>query len=142
MKTLRTAIIIYIIVILLTACGGNAPADQSAQLEGPTWILTAINKGTPIQGTAPTIEFADGQVSGNASCNSFGGSYELDGDSISFGAMFMTEMYCMDPEGAMDQEMLYLDMLGKAQRFEINEGVLTIIIAAQESLTFQQQVAN
>jgi heat shock protein HslJ len=45
----------------------------------------------------------------------------------------------MDPEGAMDQEMLYLEMLGKAQRFEISEGILTIIIEAQQTLTFEQQ---
>ncbi len=137
MKILRITTTIYIITILVTACGGSPVEDVS--LEGTTWVLTAYNKNRPLEGTQPTIHFEDGQVSGNASCNSYGGSYEVQGDKIGFSALFMTEMYCMDPEGVMDQETLYLEMLGKAVTYEINSGVLTIVIGPQQTLTFERQ---
>ena len=39
----------------------------------------------------------------------------------------------------MDQETLYLEMLGKAVTYEINGGVLTIVIGPQQTLTFERQ---
>ena len=137
MKILRSAIIAYIVVVLLSGCGGMT--DQSAQLAGTTWRLIAINKHTPIDGTNPTIQFEDGLVSGQASCNSFGGNYQVAGDEIKFDGLFMTEMYCMEPEGAMDQEMEYLGMLGSATRFEINGDQLVIVVGPQQTLTFERQ---
>ena len=137
MKTLRFAVAVYIIVMLLSACGGGG-SDQP-NLEGVTWELTAINGNPPIEGTQPTLQFENGQASGNASCNSFGGEYEVEGDKIGFEALFMTEMFCMEPEGVMDQESAYLEMLGSAVTFELGGGVLTIVTGPGESLTFERQ---
>lgn len=137
MKTLRIAAAIYIIAILLSACGGSPVEEVS--LEGTTWVLTAYNKNRPLEGSQPTIAFENGQASGNASCNSYGGGYEVQGNKIGFSALAMTEMFCMDPEGVMDQEMTYLEMLEKAVTFEINGDVLTIIAGPQQTLTFEHQ---
>lgn len=137
MKTLRFAVSVYIIVMLLSACGGGA-SDQP-QLVGTNWELTAINGNPPIEGTQPTLQFENGQASGNASCNSFGGEYEVQGDKIGFGALVQTEMFCMEPEGVMDQESTYLGMLGNAVTFEVGGGVLTIVTGPGESLTFERQ---
>jgi len=136
MKTLRFAVAVYIIVMLLSACGGTS---ELPKLEGITWELTAINGNPPIAGTQPTLQFDSGQASGNASCNSFGGEYEVQGDKIGFGALVQTEMFCMSPEGAMDQESTYLRMLENAVTFELNGGVLTIVTGPGESLTFERQ---
>jgi heat shock protein HslJ len=138
MKTLRIAVIISIFAIMLSACAGSSPTSQS-DLEGTTWVLTALNQNRPIEGTQPSITFEDGQVSGNASCNSYGGGYQVNGDAISFDALFNTEMYCMEPEGTMDQEQTYLELLGSAQRFELVDGVLTIFAGPQQTLTFERQ---
>ncbi len=51
----------------------------------------------------------------------------------------MTEMFCMEPEGVMDQESAYLEMLGNAVTFELGGGVLTIVTGPGESLTFERQ---
>jgi heat shock protein HslJ len=67
----------------------------------------------PIEGFQPTILFKNGQVSGNAGCNHYGGSYTVDGDRIEFGTIGGTEMYCMEPEGIMDREMAYERTPGK-----------------------------
>jgi hypothetical protein len=45
----------------------------------------------------------------------------------------------MDPEGIMEQEGTYLELLGVAQRFELIDGVLTIFAGPQQSLTFERQ---
>lgn len=135
MKTLRIAVLIYIAAMLLTACANGA----AASLDGTTWTLTAINKSAPLPGTAPTLQFEDGQAGGNASCNSFGGAYQVSGSQISFEGLYMTEMFCMDPEGVMDQEQLYLEMLSQAKEFELSEDRLVVIISDQQTLTFVRQ---
>ena len=48
----------------------------------------------------------------------------------------MTEMACLEPEGAMQQEMLYLEFLGNAKTFMLTDGGLQIMRADGEALTF------
>ncbi|MEJ2486931.1 MAG: META domain-containing protein [Anaerolineales bacterium] len=134
-KKLYSATVILIVMLALSACGGIG-AQNAAELDGTSWVLFAYRNTTPIEAAKPTIAFTDGEVSGSASCNQYGGSYQVDGDKISFSAMFMTEMYCMEPEGVMEQESLYLEMLGNAESFELSEGQLMIFMADGETLTF------
>ena len=133
MKKMYAGFVVLLVMVSLAACGGT---NQTVDLEGSSWLLVAYGGSAPIGMTMPTLAFQDGQVSGNASCNSFGGSYEVKGDSISFGAMFMTEMFCMEPEGVMDQESLYLQLLGSAERFEVSDGQLVLFTATGETLNF------
>lgn len=128
--------IITILAILLSACAGNSPASER-HLDKTSWVLTTYNDSRPIEGTRPTIQFEDGQVSGNAGCNHYGGSYQIEGDVISFDALFSTEMACMDPDGVMAQERTYLELLRSAQRFELVDGALTIFGGSQQTLTFE-----
>ncbi|MCJ7703894.1 MAG: META domain-containing protein [Anaerolineales bacterium] len=97
------------------------------------------NDNHPIEGTQPTLQFEDGQVTGNASCNHYSGSYQINGDMISFDALFSTEMACMEPEGVMNQERIYLDLLMSADRSELSasEDVLTIFAGSHQILTFE-----
>ena len=136
MKTLRIAVGISIFAIMLSACAGSSPTGQF-DLEGTTWMLATFNQNRPIEDTQPTIKFEDGQVSGNAGCNSYDGNYQVKGDSISFDTLYMTEMGCMEPEGVMNQELTYLELLGAAQRFELVGGVLRIITDSEQTMTFQ-----
>jgi len=127
---------IFIVAIILSACSGGFPASQ-VDLDGGIWVLTAINNNTVIIGNLPTLKFEGDTVSGNASCNIYSGSYQVDGDSIRFGPLVRTEMYCMEPEGVMDQEQTYLEILEAAQRFKLTEDILTIYSDLGETLTFQ-----
>lgn len=71
-----------------------------------------------------TIEFTtDGQVSGQASCNSYFGSYTLDGGSLISGPVGSTEMWC---EGLMEQETAFLQKLQAATGLTVAENRLTI----------------
>ena len=136
MKTQKIAIAFSIFfAIMLTACGGSSPND----LAGTTWVLTGFNQNRPIEGTQLTIEFEDGQVSGNTGCNLYSGSYQVNGEAISFGALAWTERGCVDPEGVMQQERTYMELLGAAERCELEDGELRIFTDSQGSLTFERQ---
>ena len=76
---------------------------------------------------------------GSAGCNSYGGSYQIDGDRIFVGEMVSTEMACLDPEGLMEQESYLLEFLGDAQTFQVDEEQLQIFRSDGEALTFQPQ---
>jgi len=121
----------------------NPPADASsikwtlvevvsktASLEGTNWVLDSyLNSEGVLAGLLPdtqiSAKFQDGQVSGNAGCNSYFGSYELGDGSLEIGMLGMTEMYCF-PEEVMDQEGQYLADLGRAASYKLEGDRLEI----------------
>jgi heat shock protein HslJ len=101
-------------------------AAQSNELGGTSWIVTGYNNGrggvvSVLLGTELTADFgADGQLTGNAGCNSYNAAYSTTGDSITIGAAASTRMFCGEPEGVMDQEAQYLAALSTASTFVIS----------------------
>lgn len=126
------------------------PAEAQPDLEGPTWSLLAfLEPGRTADPTAPmplpreplpgsriTITFADGQVSGTAGCNQYGGSYSLNGAALAIGDLFQTEMACMDPVGVMEQEQHYLDTLRAAIAAHVYGSQLWVEVDGGSSLVF------
>ncbi|MGD8466818.1 MAG: META domain-containing protein, partial [Anaerolineae bacterium] len=114
----------------------NPPADASSlqwslvevvektrSLEGANWVLESYlgERGeltAVLSDSTITAHFREGQVQGNAGCNSYFGSYERDGDRLTFGPLAMTEMYCQ-PQALMDQEGAYLSVLASAGSYQI-----------------------
>ena len=122
----------------------NPPADASSirwtlveevsktrSLEGTIWVLESyLNSEGVLVGPLPdsqvTAVFQEGQIGGNASCNSYFGSYEADADgNLTIGALGMTEMFCQIDE-LMAQESDYLAALSSAASFLIAEDKLQI----------------
>jgi heat shock protein HslJ len=98
-----------------------AAASLASELAGKEWVLIAygdaLNPVIVEPGTRPTGVFGpDGAFSGNGSCNNLIGSFETDGQSISFGPVASTMMAC---ETGMDQETAYLAALENAISYEI-----------------------
>jgi heat shock protein HslJ len=97
----------------------------SNELAGTSWEVISYNNGkeavvSVIIDTTLTADFGeDGQLTGNAGCNSYFASYETDENKITIGPAGMTEMFCGDPEGVMEQEQLYLAALGTADVYRI-----------------------
>jgi len=113
--------------------GQKDNTKQNVSLEDTKWILQSY--GEPgslkdvIADTEVTAEFvsSEGTVKGSAGCNSYFGSYEVDGSQLSIpGPIGATEMYCMEPEGVMDQEQEYLATLQLAESYEIDGDELRI----------------
>ncbi|MEZ4616008.1 MAG: META domain-containing protein [Caldilineaceae bacterium] len=121
------------------APGGTTPGDmtpsstpnsESAPLAGTSWQLTALGTTgaeTPVVvDSTVTLQFdADGQAGGNTGCNSFGGNYTVNGDSLTFSKIISTLVACADAD-VMNQEQQYLDALNGAERYAVDGDELTI----------------
>ena len=121
------------LLTLLSACSAVPASNDS--LDGTSWELYAISKHFPIEGSNITIAFEDGQVSGSSGCNRYSGEYKVSGKKIEFGMLASTLMACVDT-AMMEQETVFMQMLGDAQRFEIVDGQLQIYWSDHEALTF------
>jgi heat shock protein HslJ len=138
MKNTNNILLIFIMMIALSACQAGTPPAQ-VDLESSTWVLTNLAGTHPIEGSTITLQFKDGQISGNAGCNHYGGGFIIEGQTISFSDIYATEMYCTDLAGIMDQEQSYLAALANADRFEMAGDRLTITTNAGQTLVFEKQ---
>ena len=114
-----------IIALTISACSGagtNPPVD----LDGTSWTLTTLNGRPVLEGSLPTLAFEDGQVSGNGSCNGFGGEYAQDGSELTIGPLMSTLMACI-PQEITDQESAYFAALAKVAGFAIENGELHLL---------------
>ncbi len=113
--------------------------NKTVSLEGRLWQLESYANSDGewvdvLPGTEITIEFRDGQLGGNAGCNSTFGAYELDGYDLTVGGVGMTEMYCGAPEGVMEQESAYLAALQSVATVQITDDQLQIANADGETV--------
>jgi heat shock protein HslJ len=106
-------------------------AEPDLTLTGQTWTLTSLISGDAVSsvpmGVVATLAFGDdGGVDVNPGCNSGGGSYSVDADSISFGDIATTRMACHG--SAMQVEEAVLEVLSRdGLTFSIDANVLTIM---------------
>lgn len=116
----------------------NRDGDELLRYEAASpvgdWEATSIQTGdalaSPVAGTTITAKFADdGTLSGSAGCNSYSGSYTLDGGEIEIGPLAATKKACSDPEGVMEQEAAYLSALPTATHFRLDGGSLSLMAA-------------
>jgi heat shock protein HslJ len=145
---IRLATLVGMVILLATAAACNPedslpdtglmlPDDQ--ELRGTTWTLLRIGGEELIPGTAVTISFTDvatdDVVEGEAGCNSYGGVYSTGlGNELSIRNVVRTEVFCMEPEGVMEQEEEFLRNLERAEAFDIMNDRLEIQDQAGQTL--------
>jgi putative lipoprotein len=101
-------------------------------LRGADWVADEMTLGPIVEGRAPTMTVAaDGHVSGQAGCNSYGGMAKIEGDAIDFDQMFATRMFCED---AMVQETAFLQSLEQATRYAFDQDKLLLLDAGGRKL--------
>jgi len=122
-------------ILFLAGCGMLSSASS---LEDTSWTLVDLAGTPPIEGTTVTVEFADGNIGGSTGCNSYGGAYELNGETVTFDEMVSTLMACLEPEGAMDQEQRFLEILNAAESIRVSGDRLQIIASDGAVLEFEQ----
>jgi putative lipoprotein len=123
--------------LLLRKAGGTPrPANGAAALDGTYWKLTHLGE-SPVPAFEPRREphlvLAKNQqrVSGAGGCNRIMGSYQLEGDKLSFGKMAATMMACAD---GMDVEQVFLKALGQVAQFRLEGGELVLLDAQGATL--------
>jgi heat shock protein HslJ len=111
-------------------------------LQGTAWKLIHYGNLDIIQMALPDSEITvifdlvEGQVSGDAGCNSYFAEFELDGNVIMVSAVASTDMAC--EQGLMQQEQEFLAILGMAESYVITDGQL-LMTAGNQFLLFVSQ---
>jgi heat shock protein HslJ len=122
----------------------TAPPTIPAGLAG-TWVVTkmGVQDGTAI--TEPTTQITltfstDGTVYGNTGCNNYNGPFVLSGvttpkgKGLSIGPLVSTKKYC---EAYANQETTYLNILGKAMAYNVDDYQLSITATTGDVLIYQ-----
>ncbi|MDG6256004.1 MAG: META domain-containing protein [Methanomicrobiaceae archaeon] len=143
------------IVVIVVACvvgagctaGTSTPASVAA-LTGPCWYLDAyLGEDGSLVAVLPGTEISarfdnGGRVTGSAGCNGYGGDYRLDGRVLTVSSVARTLMLCLEPDGIMEQEARFIDLLGSAAGCRIEDDRLIITDAAgTTTLVFVQETA-
>ena len=99
--------------------------EMQLALPGTKWELVNLNGAAPVEGSSLTLFFGnDDKAGGNAGCNTYAGTYKVNGSSLTFGAMMSTMMAC-EPTST-DQEQAYLKALGDTKTYEASAERLTL----------------
>jgi copper homeostasis protein (lipoprotein) len=128
-RTLTTTpmLVACMLALTLAAACSRPPRDRApgttapAGLENIRWNLVRLGDA------AKTLDVPAGEVyvmldsnemsaTGNAGCNGFGGSYELDGNHLKFRQLISTRMAC---EGRMQLESAFLAALDATDRWSL-----------------------
>lgn len=101
--------------------------DLTAQnwiLDAPSLALLAEGAQVPTE-VRITASFDDaGAIGGSSGCNTYGGSYTTDGDSMTIGGLFSTQIACQPPLDAI--ESAYLAALGNVNGYQISGDTLVL----------------
>jgi heat shock protein HslJ len=98
-------------------------ADTTPQnpLANTFWTATVIS-GQTVSGTLTTNFDASGGVNGFAGCNSYSGSYTVNGNSLSIGSVSAGLALC--DQATNDQEAAFLSALSSAGSFMMEMGLI------------------
>ena len=113
-----------------TIAGPPSAAHTMAQLEG-TWTLASIQlpgetkQDRPLNSTY-TLSFTDGRLSTRADCNSCGGAYSVDGNTLTAGPnLACTRAACP----TMEFENTYTSILGGSSTIAVTGSTLSVTSA-------------
>ena len=106
----------------LSGCGG-----EPASLLHGEWAAEQINGKVIVSGSTVTLNFEiDGRLNGSAGCNRYLGAFVLTGEGLGISKLGSSMMMCEQP--LMDQERLFLDVLGATTHFEIGPSGTLILL--------------
>lgn len=142
MSVPRAVLLVVLLGSLLAACGDDDAADEvttstvdptptvtaaDQSLAGPQWDLVLIvdsdaGPGPGLsslpEGVEAWMQFGeDGRVEVHPGCNTGSATYEVDGDTITFGDLALTRMAC--PGAPMEVESMVTGLLQGPLTFEI-----------------------
>ncbi|MGH1490499.1 MAG: META domain-containing protein [Acidimicrobiales bacterium] len=131
-RPIALAVALLALCLLAAGCGSDASVDAGSgdtepdgsaisEFEGE-WILIdgEIDGASfaPLDGFPITLNITGDRIGGNASCNGFGGTFAVDGNSLALGDVSITEMACLDNE-AMSSEQTFIQAFWRTTGIEL-----------------------
>lgn len=118
--------VIAIVTLSLVGCSGG-----TSDLEDIKWTLTSYGPGGDLKAPLPDsqitviLDSETKEVSGNAGCNHYSGTYAVNDDKLTIEEPFaVTEMWCGEEKDAQEKE--YLTTLLAAESYEVDGDTLVI----------------
>jgi heat shock protein HslJ len=103
----------------------NPEVSMPVQTYKLEWYLNDLGKKTSVlPGTEITLAFVEDRIGGSSGCNQYGGTVEVNANSIEVGELMSTMMAC--EEKVMQQEQAYLAALGEAATYEASSETLAM----------------
>lgn len=128
---MKTLVIVLAVIIIAGSIALAGCQEITSPLEDIDWVLTSYGKYGTTQPVLPDTQVTaffnseEKQVNGNAGCNSYFGSYEVDALTLTVpGPVGVTEMWCGEEKGKQEQD--YLTALQAAESFRLDQGNLRI----------------
>jgi heat shock protein HslJ len=142
-KRTAWAVLGLVLISLLVGCTlppqmADALQKGTMNLDGTTWTLVELRQGQGDSASARdllpddtvTLDFAEGKASGNGTCNRYSGSYEVDGERLSFGPLAGTMMACP----GLNQETAYLEALETVAAYRVDGDQLVLLDAEGDAV--------
>jgi heat shock protein HslJ len=134
MRSRRSVLAVLVVLSFAILAQSQTSRDLSTDqrvLTGTEWRLVSFgpagSEASLVAGTTVSLKFGeDGRASGSTGCNSYSGTYQVHGDSLSFGRLISTKRACLD-QNANQQEQRFLSALESANRFRLASNRLTIL---------------
>ncbi len=125
LRILTVALVAGTAVACAKLATSQTEAKSLTDLAGSEWGLEGQD--------APFVKFgSNGEMNGNGGCNSFGGSYELNGERLIIGPIMSTKKACFGD--VMKQESVFFKSLQKAHHIEVTHLKLIIFDADNNEL--------
>lgn len=120
--------------------------ENSLAVDGMTWLWKETQYSNddivvPADSTQFAAQFTtDGQFSSSTDCNTVGGSYTLDSNSLTFGPLFSTKKACIGET----KEMEYSNMLAEVTSYMIDDNGNLVLMLKYDtgSMIFTPQTAS
>ena len=138
MSKLRASMGLTLAAVMAAAIAVPATAqdEASSSIEGPVWELLAV--GQAAADTSASMSLDAGTASIFGGCNSFFGSYQLDGQSLTFGDDFTSTLVECEP-AVMEQEQATIAALGDVASYATEGSRLDLLDAGGgQALSFQE----
>ena len=113
------------LLLTLTTSFAMETNQAPVTLPGSAWEVTSLADEDPLDDHPITFEFdAEGNIAGDASCNRFGGTCTIEGNTIKIGPLRSTRRAC-EPE-IMQQEQKFLALLSTVSAWSIEDDELVL----------------
>lgn len=137
--------------ISLVSTGTSVSSDKPSinMLRAFTWRLDALSKprlygGSPIS-IAPyqkenhpiTLKFGENTIGGNAGCNDYGATYEINDGTLTISDLSSNAEGCSEP-GIMVLEEFLLSSLPSSLSYELDSTILRILCSGSGVFVFEQ----
>ena len=135
MKIISFSFMLCAGLLTLSACApSSSPTGNESELTGTVWSLSTLRDQTLVTSSNISAIFtSNGKIGGSSGCNSYSGTYTVDGDEIQISSPLASTLIAC-PEEIAAQETAYLATLAEVRTYSISGNQLTLNDASQKSL--------